>query len=205
MKHSEGSNLGRPPKWGDLQILRPRLPLALVTQIDSIRDEFTDPEEAHQYLLDCLSLQPRMQRLKLFDSSIAATPGLTSGENDSYEERDVPLVLLKHPEKSFLLQVRGDSMEDAKIHDGDIIVVESLNPVYERPSNGSIVTVTVNDQTMIKRYRYHHREHELRSENRRKAYPPIHISSTMSDHLSVYIFGTFKRVIRESMLGIPSR
>ncbi len=197
MTASKTDNFGRPPRWGELKITRPRLPLDIAAQIDRIRDEFGDPETANQYIVDCLLLNPQLVQLRLFDCCIAATPGINStGEQESYEEREVPSLLVKNPNKSFLLRVHGDSMEDAGIYDRSIILVESH---CGTPSNGSIVIAAVNDQTVIKRYQRHKNKQVLLSENRKKAYPPICVSSEMSDHLVIHIFGVFKRVIPESM------
>jgi DNA polymerase V len=124
------------------------------------------------------------------------------GEDSSYEEREVPLLLLKNADKCFLVRVAGDSMQDAGIQDGAFIVAEKMNPLFERPPNGSIVVAAVEDQMIIKRYRHRHNKYDLISENRNRNYSPISISSDMSDHHSIYIFGVFQRVIPESMIDM---
>ncbi|MBW4489916.1 MAG: S24 family peptidase [Trichocoleus desertorum ATA4-8-CV12] len=204
MPHSKKKQApGRPSTWGNLEVVRPRLPLNIVTEIDYIRDQFTDPEDAHQYILGCLNGTLKMQRMKLYDFRISATPGITSpGGDASYEEIEVPSILLKNPNKSFLARAAGDSMKDAGIPDGAYIVAKEMNPLFESPPDRAIVTAVVNDQILIKRYRYRYNKHELLSENRRKNYPPIVISSDMSDHDSIFIFGVFERVIPDSMMRI---
>jgi SOS-response transcriptional repressor LexA len=194
-------NYGRPPRWGELLISRPRFPLDIVAEIDRIRDQFTSPEDAQQYILDCLTRKIKMQRLKLYDCRVSASPGITAViDNASYEEREVPLSFLKRPEKSFLVRVVGDSMEDAGIRNGDFLIAEEMNPLFEEPQSGAIVIAVVNDQLLVKRYRHSRNGHELLSENRRKKYPSILISSDASDQYSIYIFGIFQRVISNSLI-----
>lgn len=201
----EKKGRGRPKGWGNLSMskVRPRYPLSIVAEIDRIREQFVDPEDAEQHILDCLTRKVRMQRLKLYDCRVAATPGITAfADSGDYEEREVPMSLLKRPDKSFLVKVAGDSMEDAEIHDGNFIIAEAVNPLFERPSNKAIVIAVVDDQMLVKRYRYWRNRHELLSENRRKNYPPIIISSDMSDQHSVYIMGIFRSVVSDSMIGL---
>jgi DNA polymerase V len=206
MGNSTGKdNNGRPPLWGELPISRPRLPLGIVAEIDRIREQFTDPEDAHQYILECLTRKPKVRRLKLYDCRISATPGISaSGGDNSYEEREVPLLLLKNPAKSFLVRVAGASMVDAGIGDGNFIIAEERNPLFENPPNRAIVTAVVDDQILVKRYRYRQNKHELLSENQSRNYPSISIELDASDHNSIYIFGIFQRVIPESMMNITA-
>ncbi len=173
----------------------------MVAEIDRIRDQFTSPEDAQRYILNCLNHKIKMQRLKLYDCRVSATPGITAAsDNASYEEREVPLPFLRRPEKSFLVRVVGDSMEDAGIHNGDFLVAEEINPLFEKPQSGAIVVAAVDDQLLVKRYRCWRNRHELLSENKRKKYPPIVISADTSDHYSIYIFGVFQKVISKSLI-----
>lgn len=55
---------------------------------------------------------------------------------------------LKDPEASFLLRVRGDSMCEAGIYEGDIVIVNSK--MEARP--GDIVVALVDSQNTVKRY-----------------------------------------------------
>ncbi|HTY16793.1 MAG TPA: transcriptional repressor LexA [Myxococcota bacterium] len=53
---------------------------------------------------------------------------------ESVEVQDriaVPAGLVRHPEASFVLQVRGDSMIDEQIRDGDFVVVERRSEVRD--------------------------------------------------------------------------
>lgn len=65
------------------------------------------------------------------------------------------------PQDSFLLRVKGDSLKDAYIFSGDIVIV---NPNLE-PKNGQIVVAILNDAAVVKRFYKKRSEIELASEN----------------------------------------
>ncbi|MCU0343153.1 MAG: hypothetical protein MUF28_04955 [Ignavibacterium sp.] len=69
--------------------------------------------------------------------------------------------IAKMPQDSFLLRVKGDSLKDAYIFSGDIVIV---NPNLE-PKNGQIVVAILNDAAVIKRFYKKRSEIELTSEN----------------------------------------
>lgn len=65
----------------------------------------------------------------------------------------------------FLLRVSGDSMIDAGILDGDLVIVRS----QEVANNGDIVVALIDDEATVKRF-YHQSDHvELRPENQSMA------------------------------------
>lgn len=62
---------------------------------------------------------------------------------------DINTYLIKRREATFLMRVEGDSMRDAAILDGDVIVVDrSL-----RPANGDIVVASIDGDFTVKYYR----------------------------------------------------
>ena len=75
--------------------------------------------------------------------------------------------IAKMPQDSFLLRVKGDSLKDAYIFSGDIVIV---NPNLE-PKNGQIVVAILNDAAVVKRFYKKRSEIELVSEN--ADYKPI--------------------------------
>ncbi|HBA84449.1 MAG TPA: repressor LexA [Verrucomicrobia bacterium] len=54
--------------------------------------------------------------------------------------------LIRRPEATFMLTVSGDSMIDAGIHPGDIVIVEKGN----KPKKGDIVVANVDDEWTMK-------------------------------------------------------
>lgn len=69
--------------------------------------------------------------------------------------------IAKMPQDSFLLRVKGDSLKDAYVFSGDIVIV---NPNLE-PKNGQIVVAILNDAAVVKRFYKKRSEIELASEN----------------------------------------
>lgn len=61
---------------------------------------------------------------------------------------DVPLSLVRNPQKTFALQVSGQSMIEDGIFDGDLILVQKQTTA----SNGEIVVATVEGESTVKRF-----------------------------------------------------
>jgi DNA polymerase V len=86
-------------------------------------------------------------KLPLFSMTIAAGP--PSPVEDHVEDHiDLALHLIPHPERSFLVRVKGDSMIDVGINDGDLLVVER----EAEARNGDIVVAVVAGQFTVKRF-----------------------------------------------------
>ncbi len=85
---------------------------------------------------------------------------------DAIDSIDLPTIA-RMPKDSFLLRVKGDSLKDAYIFSGDIVIV---NPNLE-PKNGQIVVAVLDDSAVVKRFYKKKNEIELLSEN--PNYKPI--------------------------------
>ncbi len=85
---------------------------------------------------------------------------------DAIDTIDLPTIA-RMPKDSFLLKVKGDSLKDAYIFSGDIVIV---NPNLE-PKNGQIVAAILDDAAVVKRFYKKKNEIELVSEN--PEYKPI--------------------------------
>ncbi|HLG31486.1 MAG TPA: transcriptional repressor LexA [Ignavibacteriaceae bacterium] len=85
---------------------------------------------------------------------------------DAIDTVELPTIA-RMPKDSFLLRVKGDSLKDAYIFSGDIVIV---NPNLE-PKNGQIVAAVLDDAAVVKRFYKKKNEIELISEN--PEYPPI--------------------------------
>lgn len=75
--------------------------------------------------------------------------------------------LVRHPAHTILVRVKGDSMTDAGIHDGDVVVVEKRAAA----DNGDIVVAIVDNEFTLKRLATERGRPVLRPEN--KSYPVI--------------------------------
>lgn len=101
-----------------------------------------DSSRFELYLPEFLS----QQQLKLFSSQIPA--GFPSPAEDFLEKRlDLNEYLIKNKSATFLIKVHGDSMVNAGIFDGDILVIDRS----VQPSSGKIVLGVLNGEFTIKR------------------------------------------------------
>ena len=73
--------------------------------------------------------------------------GFPSPAEDFQVERlDLTSILVSHPQATFFLRLRGDSMRDAGLFDGDLLVVNrALKPV-----NGDVVIAVVDGEFTCK-------------------------------------------------------
>ena len=69
----------------------------------------------------------------------------------------------------YLLRVRGMSMRDAGIRDGDLLAVKQ----GKEAANGQIVVARLGDEVTVKRFHRHLNQIELRAEN--PDFPPIFV------------------------------
>lgn len=85
-------------------------------------------------------------QIPLFTSRISA--GFASPADDHLETRiDLNQLLIHRPSATFMLKVKGDSMIEAGIFDGDLLVVDrSIEAV-----NGSIVIASMHGDLTVKR------------------------------------------------------
>jgi len=117
--------------------------------------------------------QKSLCKLPLFTVRIPAgfpSPG------DDYVDRKLDLneFLIKHPAATFFVKVEGDSMIDAGIHSGDILIVDRA---LEAGDN-DIVIAQVNGELTVKRIRTIKNKLYLMPEN--PAFQPIRITPEMS-------------------------
>ncbi len=89
---------------------------------------------------------------------------------DAIDIAELPSII-RMPEGTFLLRVRGDSLKDAYIFSGDIVIVNS----ELAPLNGHIVVAVLDDGAIVKRFFKRPDAVELHSEN--PEYQPIIVSA----------------------------
>ncbi|MCW9096128.1 MAG: transcriptional repressor LexA [Ignavibacteriaceae bacterium] len=95
-------------------------------------------------------------------------------------------MFLKKAEDAFALRIRGDSMINAGINDGDLVIVSP----NEQSKNGDIIVAILNDEATVKRFELKDKKIKLIAEN--NAYLPIEIKS--EDDFK--IVGKVKGVVR---------
>lgn len=104
--------------------------------------------------------------LPLYGHKISA--GFPSPADDYVEDRlDLNRLLVQNKSATFFLRVKGDSMVNAGIHDGDIIVVDRS----VEATDGSVVVAVIDGELTIKRLVFSNGAAELHAENPK--YDPI--------------------------------
>lgn len=106
---------------------------------------------------------------------------------DNYIEKELDLneYLIKHPAATFFVRVEGNSMIDAGIHSGDILIVDKSLEA----KNNKIVIAVVNGELTVKRIKKTDKKVYLVAEN--DSYPPIEIK----DDMDFVIWGVVTNVI----------
>ena len=106
--------------------------------------------------------------MPVFDSRISA--GFPSPAEDFVEKKlDLNDLLIRHPAASFFVKVAGDSMTEAGIRDGDLLVVDRSLELRD----GAVIIAILNGELTVKRYREISGKKFLVPENPR--YQPIEI------------------------------
>ncbi|MGI2217520.1 translesion error-prone DNA polymerase V autoproteolytic subunit [Shewanella baltica] len=124
-------------------------------------------------------------RLSLFSSLIAA--GFPSPAQDYVEQTlDLNELCIKHPAATFFVKVQGDSMIEAGIFSGDILVVDrSLQPAH-----GDTVVAAVNGEFTVKQLQLRPVVQLL---PRNTLFSPI----VINDESELNIFGVVTNVVKK--------
>jgi len=111
--------------------------------------------------------------LPFFDSTVPA--GFPSPAQDYQEEEiDLSKVLQPNPTSTFIIRIKGNSMEGANMPDGCMAVVDRSM----RPVSGSIVVAVVNGEFTVKRLVITNRHIVLHPEN--AFYQPMVVTEEMN-------------------------
>ena len=128
----------------------------------------------------------QLRALPAFLSRVPA--GFPSPADDYVEQRlDLNEHLIQREAATFFVRVAGRSMENAGIHDGDLLVVDRA----VEPKDGSIVVAALDGELTVKRYRQHGEQPVLVPEN--EAHPPIPIDPGQE----LVVWGVVRHVIHE--------
>ncbi len=119
--------------------------------------------EALQRSLEELERQGRLARLgdifpatsvksveaSFFDLSLVAGFPVPLDNDESSQSIDLLSMLCPYPESTYLIRVKGNSMIDANIFDGDIVVVDKSN---RSPSPSQVAVCEFNGEYTLKRF-----------------------------------------------------
>ncbi len=122
---------------------------------------------------------------RLADSTVQA--GLPNAAiSDGYDLMTIDDFLVRVPSKTSLVRVKGDSMVEAGIHEGDLLVVEQ----QPNANVGDIVVAIVDNEFTVKYLARERNEFVLKPAN--KAYPVIRPRGRME------IFGVMAGLVRRT-------
>lgn len=102
-------------------------------------------------------LMPKGERLGIPLLGYVQAGFPTPAEEELIDTLSLDEYLVDNPDASFMLKVSGDSMIDAGIHEGDIVIVEKGH----RAKNGDIVLACVDNEWTLKYYQKRGKEIEL--------------------------------------------
>lgn len=124
------------------------------------------------------------QNMLLGESMISA--GFPSPAEDFHESFDIVEHIVQRPAATFFMRVAGDSMNEAGIFDGDLVIVDrSLEP-----ETGDIVVAVLNGEFTIKRLRRTNSRIELVPENPK--YRTIILNEGMELEIWGVVTGSYK-------------
>lgn len=160
-------------KYGEPTVVR-RLPASWAAVLDKALDQ---QEHIRQLLLkspeiaqiEAAAASPEKLALPLAGSRVAA--GFPSAAEDFVEGKlDLNELLVRRPAATFYVKVAGESMRDAGIFPGDILVVDR----GERPQHGHVVVAVVDGELTVKRL--YRKGKTIRLEAANPAFPDIEIA-----------------------------
>lgn len=115
----------------------------------------------------------------------AGTPILAVENVEGYLEIDR---WLGDRTQTFALRVKGDSMVDRQIHDGDYVIVRA-QPWVE---HGEIGVVVIDEEATVKTVWHRRNGLWLKPENQRKGYPLIHPRRDQRVHIAGKVIAVFR-------------
>jgi repressor LexA len=124
------------------------------------------PGKARAVALPSMLNREPMLDIPLYGQIAAGMPETIDQEPEGKLTIDAASLGVRGNAQSFALKVRGDSMIDAHIVDGDTAILEA-----REPRNGDIVAALIDGETTLKRYLVQRGKPFLRAENER--YPDL--------------------------------
>jgi len=117
-----------------------------------------------------------------------APAGFPSPAADHYDKRlDLNEHLILHPEATFFLRVKGDSMIGAGIHDSDLLVIDRS----VEPTHGRVVIAVIDGELTVKRLHRQRGKIILQADNPK--YPDLVIAADQE----LQIWGVVSHVIHK--------
>ena len=126
--------------------------------------------------------------LHAFDQEVRAGFPIPLDNDEKAQDIELLRMLCPHPEASYLIRVEGNSMQDADISSGDIIIVDKSN---RNPTPSEVAVCELNGEYTLKRFEVRNGEGWLVPAN--PDYPEIRV--TEEDRFCIW--GTVTYVIHK--------
>ena len=131
-------------------------------------DDSFEAEISLSEAVELVQLPDEQIHLPVFSSEVQA--GFPSPAQDYLEESlSLNDILIRNPSATYFLRVRGDSMEDANIYEGALLVIDRLL----KYQHNSIVVASVDGEFTVKRLLTQNEKAYLVPEAASKNYKPI--------------------------------
>lgn len=194
MRGGARTGAGRPR--GDSRMISFRAPRALADRLDEVenRTEFIKESIAKALrekefgigkIGDVVpAVKVEHVNIPFFDIRVVAGFPVPLDNDEKSQDIDLIRMLCPHPEASYLIRVNGDSMIDAGVFSGDIVIVDKSN---RNPSPREIAMCELNGEYTLKHFRMEDGQGWLVPAN--PDYPRIRISP--EDDFSVWGTVTF--------------
>lgn len=190
---------GRPK--GDSRIYSFRCPGALAEKIDSLENKTGFIKQALSNAFDKADYGIRSlgqvahatnitpMRLPFYEQRVVAGFPIPLDNDERSQDIEVLSLLCPHPESSYLIRVKGDSMIDAGIESGDIVIVDKSN---RNPSPKEIAVCELNGEYTLKHFEQKDGQGWLIPAN--PAYPKFRVNE--GDDFSIW--GTVTYIIHKA-------
>lgn len=178
---------GRKSRYGGDKTVAMRVPEPLKDVLENWLEEYRSLRNIRESEVSDITMlgdSLKSFSLPLFASRVPAGSPVAA---DDLKEADIDLNehLVRKPTATFFVKVKGDSMLNAGIHDGDMLIVDrSLEP-----RNGKIVVAVINDELTVKRLERSAGKIRLLPEN--PDFKPIEVP----EEASFFIWGVVTNVI----------
>ena len=190
-------NSGRKQKWEEASV-SVGVPKSISNDLIATLEYLWDIGIRGTDLIDALRAA-EFRKIKKYEAPVSAgahSSSIAGGDSihTHYEEIDLREELIEDPSSTFIVPVTGDSMIGIGIYPGDWLIVESIELHDGKPKDGQIIVVSINDETMVKRYCVEKGKIILKSEN--LEHPPIKVSE---DSISINVSGIVRNAIRRNL------
>ena len=148
---------GRPSTDSKLYTFRAPGPMAHIIDMQTSKSDFIKScidkaiTEAYTNIGSVYTITESGDTLHLpfFDFGIKAGFPVPLDNDEKSQDIDLLRMICPHPNASYLIRVEGDSMIDADIHNGDIIIVDKSN---RNPTPSEVAVCELNGEYTLKRF-----------------------------------------------------